>query len=101
MELRAAADALLSRLTGALGLAPIAQRGELLRLLPEELAEFDVRGLRPELVRGARALLRRAAGVVAWPAGSRSPASRAGGPFSCGEVTCGRPGWCGWRVCWS
>jgi len=54
-EVRLCADALLSRLTGALGLSPIARRGELLRLLPEELAEFDVRGLPPE-PSGARGL---------------------------------------------
>ncbi|HEX9186702.1 MAG TPA: hypothetical protein VGB87_06515 [Vicinamibacteria bacterium] len=47
-EVRAAASVLLSRLTEALGLEPVARRGELLRLLPEELAEFDVRGLPPE-----------------------------------------------------
>ena len=44
-EQRVIAGALLARLTEALGLLPLAQRGELLRLLPEELAEFDVRGL--------------------------------------------------------
>ena len=54
-ELRAAAGALLSRLTEALGLEPIARRGELLRLLPEELAEFDVRGL-PHEPAGGRGL---------------------------------------------
>ena len=54
-ELRVKAGALLSRLTEALGLEPIARRGELLRLLPEELAEFDVRGL-PHEQAGGRGL---------------------------------------------
>ena len=45
---QAAAAALLERLTGALGLSPLAERGELLRLRPEELEEFDVRGLSRE-----------------------------------------------------
>jgi hypothetical protein len=38
------AAALLERLTGALGLAPIARRGEVLALSAEEVGEFDVRG---------------------------------------------------------
>ena len=45
---QAAAAALLERLTDALGLSPIAERGELLLLRPEELEEFDVRGLSRE-----------------------------------------------------
>ncbi len=45
---QAAAGALLERLMDALGLSPIAERGELLRLGPEELEEFDVRGLSHE-----------------------------------------------------
>jgi hypothetical protein len=44
-ELRASVEALLARLTEALGVSPLACRGEWLQLLPEELAEFDVRGL--------------------------------------------------------
>jgi len=40
-----AADVLLSRLTEAVGLSPIAERGEVLALSAEELGEFDVRGL--------------------------------------------------------
>lgn len=38
------AAALLDRLTEALGLAPIARRGEVLALSAEELGEFDLRG---------------------------------------------------------
>jgi hypothetical protein len=41
---RERAAALLERLTEALGLAPIARRGEVLALSAEELGEFDVRG---------------------------------------------------------
>jgi hypothetical protein len=48
-----AAD-LLSRLTEALGLSPIACRGELLALTAEELGEFDVRGVVPGLPGGGR-----------------------------------------------
>jgi hypothetical protein len=44
---RATAGALLSRLTDALGLSPVAQRGEVLALSAEELGEFDVRGMVP------------------------------------------------------
>jgi hypothetical protein len=44
-EVGVLAEALLLRLTEALGLSPLARRGEWLRLLPDELAEFDVRGL--------------------------------------------------------
>jgi hypothetical protein len=58
VELRAAADALLDRLTGALGLSPIAQRGELLALSAEELGEFDVRGLPSGLPTDGRGLCR-------------------------------------------
>jgi hypothetical protein len=36
--------ALLARVTAALGLEPIAERGERLMLRPHELAEFDLRG---------------------------------------------------------
>ena len=46
------AAALLERLTDALGLTPIARRGELLALSAEEVGEFDVRGAVREL-RGA------------------------------------------------
>lgn len=42
--LRDTARVLLDRLTTALGLRPVAERGELLRLGPDDLAEFDVRG---------------------------------------------------------
>jgi hypothetical protein len=50
------AAALLERLTGALGLAPIARRGELLALSAEELGEFDVRGAVREPRAGERGL---------------------------------------------
>ena len=55
-ETRAAAAALLSRLTDALGLSPIAERGELLALSADELGEFDVRGLSPSLPQGGRSV---------------------------------------------
>ncbi|HYN02998.1 MAG TPA: hypothetical protein VE359_11170 [Vicinamibacteria bacterium] len=58
VALRAAADALLDRLTGALGLSPIAQRGELLALSVEELGEFDVRGVPSGVVTDGRGLYR-------------------------------------------
>ena len=41
---RRTAEVLLERLTGALGLEQTGQRGELLKLRPEQLAEFDLRG---------------------------------------------------------
>lgn len=44
--LRRTAEAILARLTATLGLEPIGHRGELLRLAPEDLAEFDLRGPR-------------------------------------------------------
>jgi hypothetical protein len=57
-ELRAAAGALLERLTEALGLLPIAERGEVLALSAEELGEFDVRGLPSGLPTDGRGLYR-------------------------------------------
>jgi hypothetical protein len=42
--LRATARMLLDRLTSALGLEPVGERGELLRLFPDDLAAFEVRG---------------------------------------------------------
>jgi hypothetical protein len=41
---RRTARDLLERLTSALGLEPVGERGEYLKLLPEELGEFEVRG---------------------------------------------------------
>jgi hypothetical protein len=41
---RRTAEVLVDRLTGVLGLAQIGARGELLKLRPEQLAEFDLRG---------------------------------------------------------
>ena len=43
-DTRRATQALLERLTTAVGLQPIAERGERLLLRPHELAELDVRG---------------------------------------------------------
>ena len=57
-ETRQEAAALLSRLTDALGLSPIAERGELLALSADELGEFDVRGVRSGLIEGGRGLYR-------------------------------------------
>ena len=54
--LRVASDVLLSRLTEAVGLSPIAERGEVLALSAEELGEFDVRGLAGGLPAGERGL---------------------------------------------
>ncbi len=51
-----AASLILDRMTAALGLSPLAERGELLRLLPSQLAEFDVRGALPSLCTGHRSL---------------------------------------------
>jgi len=45
-DVRSTAQALLDRLTSALGLEPVAERGELLRLGEAELAELEVRGSR-------------------------------------------------------
>ena len=42
--LRRTAEILLDRLTTALGLEPVCERGENLRLTADELAEFDLRG---------------------------------------------------------
>lgn len=53
---RERAAAVLERLTEALGLAPIAQRGELLALSAEELGELDVRGVVPDPRDGERGL---------------------------------------------
>lgn len=55
-SLRRTAGILLDRLTEALGLEPVCERGELLRLLPDELAEFDVRGPRDTPTGEAREL---------------------------------------------
>ncbi len=43
-DLRRAPETLLDRLTAALGLVPICERGEQLCLSADDLAEFDVRG---------------------------------------------------------
>ena len=48
--LRRTAEILLDRLATSLGLEQTGERGELLRLLPEDLAEFDLRG--PEAAAG-------------------------------------------------
>ena len=48
VDLREEAEALLSGLSEALGLSPVAERGEWLFLSPEELGEFDVRGAGPD-----------------------------------------------------
>jgi len=53
---RDTARLLLDRLTRALGLEPVAERGELLRLAPDDLAEFDVRGTPAATNGDARAL---------------------------------------------
>jgi len=53
---RDTAGLLLDRLTTALGLEPVAERGELLRLCPADLAEFDVRGTLAAPTGDARAL---------------------------------------------
>jgi hypothetical protein len=50
---RRTAQILLDRLTTALGLEPVGERGERLRLRPEDLAEFEVRG-RPDSSAGER-----------------------------------------------
>jgi hypothetical protein len=56
-SIRETAQALLERLTSALGLEPVGERGEYLRLLPEEVAEFELRGEpEPAAVDGHRAL---------------------------------------------
>jgi hypothetical protein len=57
-ELPSAARMLLEVLTSALGLEPVGERGELLRLGPDELAEFELRGSRPVGAPGERALYR-------------------------------------------
>ncbi len=43
LSLRRTAEVLLERLTSTLRLEPIVERGEYLKLLPEELGEFEVR----------------------------------------------------------
>jgi hypothetical protein len=43
-SLRRTAQDLLERLTSALDLEPVGERGEYLKLLPEELGEFELRG---------------------------------------------------------
>lgn len=53
---REAASALLTRLTLALRLSPIAERGELLALSAEELGAFEVRGLAASLPPDGRGL---------------------------------------------
>jgi hypothetical protein len=47
---------LLDRLTSVLGLEPVGERGELLKLLPPEVAEFDVRGALGDSAHGGREL---------------------------------------------
>jgi hypothetical protein len=42
--LRHTAQVLLEHLTSALGLQPVGERGEYLKLLPEDLGEFELRG---------------------------------------------------------
>ena len=44
LSLRRTAEVLLERLTSTLRLEPIVERGEYLKLPPEELGEFEVRG---------------------------------------------------------
>jgi hypothetical protein len=46
-DVRRASEMLLDRLTAALGLEPICERGEQLCLSADDLAEFDVRGGQP------------------------------------------------------
>jgi hypothetical protein len=53
---RATAEMLLERLTSALGLEPVGERGELLRLFSDQVAEFDVRGRPSETAEGERGL---------------------------------------------
>lgn len=55
-EVRQAASDLLSRLSEALGLSPIARRGELLALTAEQLGELDVRGVASGAGLGGRGL---------------------------------------------
>jgi hypothetical protein len=43
-SLRRTAEILVERLAASIGLAPVGTRGELLRLRPEDLVEFEVRG---------------------------------------------------------
>lgn len=54
--LRRTAETLLDRLTATLGLQKIGDRGELLRLAPENLAEVDLRGPRGPTTGDAREL---------------------------------------------
>lgn len=59
--LRRTAEDLLDRLTTALGLEPVCERGENLRLKPDDLAEFDLRGeaqARDEAGRGLYCVIR-------------------------------------------
>ncbi len=58
VDLREAAEALLSGLTEALGMSPVAERGEWLSLSAEELGEFDVRGVAPDGRADGRGLYR-------------------------------------------
>jgi hypothetical protein len=53
---RQTARTLLDRITSALGLEPVGKRGEFLRLLRVELAEFEVRGPSSAPVEGHREL---------------------------------------------
>ena len=56
--LRSTAQMLLERLSSALALESVGERGQLLSLRPEQLAEFDVRGRRPDPEEGERRLYR-------------------------------------------
>jgi hypothetical protein len=49
---RAAAEMLLDRLASALSLEPVGERGELLRLFPDQVAEFELRGSPSEPAEG-------------------------------------------------
>lgn len=58
-SLHRVASGLLDRLTSSLGLQPIVERGEHLRLVPDELGEFDIRGgLGSRVAGGTRGLFR-------------------------------------------
>jgi hypothetical protein len=55
-SLRQTTRLLLERITSALGLEAVGERGDLLKLLPEEVAEFDVRGAPGDPAHGEREL---------------------------------------------
>lgn len=55
-SLRRTAEILLDRLTTALGLEPVCERGEHLRLAPDDLAEFELRGEAPVVDNDRRSL---------------------------------------------